>query len=426
MGLRDRLILNYDVVAEDDTVTCPLCEEVADTAITCTNCMNYAYCQSCIKTWLETNNSCPHCVHAWNPDSLPRNRTAQRIIDKLPSRCDIESCTFKGPYESVILHIQNCEYLRTDCRNKHLGCTDTPHKKDVETEPCPYDNVSCEFCASSMLRKELNPHLHKCEKASKCKHCQIFTQVAIATSHRRTCSNAPVPCNNSKCTTILPRAEIKQHMASCPYRVKKYSKPILLKLRLSPLSAIRPPKFSLVHLDEIAFKPSQQPQYTFKDYVQEKNPQKRCPYCATAFTNWSEHETNCEQIPTKCKHCKKKMPKSQLALHEQVKCKKASARCTYCKAKVKLTNLQNHEKQRCPMRRVKCTKEWECKWEGLVSQYKNHKCLNNVVLPPVVTVVDSILGKRSFNNFMSGEVVDLTDDADDIEIIEIDKIPRLA
>jgi NifB/MoaA-like Fe-S oxidoreductase len=119
------------------------------------------------------------------------------------------------------------------------------------------------------------------------------------------------------------------------------------------------------------------------------------------------------------------MPKSQLALHEQVKCKKASARCTYCKAKVKLTNLQNHEKQRCPMRRVKCTKEWECKWEGLVSQYKNHKCLNNVILPPVVTVVDSILGKRSFNSFMSGEVVDLTDDTDDIEIIEIDKVPRL-
>ncbi|CAG2105877.1 unnamed protein product [Medioppia subpectinata] len=126
-----------DLSAEDrDEYTCSICQQIFDTPVTTTCCLQ-TFCEDCIIKWLKTNTTCPY-----DRKPLTRKGLSQspRIIVNTLGRFKIE-----------------CDYWEVGCR-KVIKLSDLPQ----HTVNCRYKLTNCSICvpkSEDQILAECRRHL---------------------------------------------------------------------------------------------------------------------------------------------------------------------------------------------------------------------------------------------------------------------------
>ncbi|XP_078505855.1 TNF receptor-associated factor 5 [Lissotriton helveticus] len=155
----------------------------------------HRFCHKCVTSLREHNEqpTCPLDKEIIRPHEVFQDNCCKREVLNLLVFCkNVPDCNVKvtlGRYQD---HLKQCSYEITKCSND--GCRD------------------------EILRKDLNEHLqcHCKFREETCDHCkQSMVAVNLKTHVENYCVSYPVSCPN-KCTKVLPRAEIDDHLSMCP------------------------------------------------------------------------------------------------------------------------------------------------------------------------------------------------------------------
>ena len=197
-----------------------------------TECCGQHYCDSCLKKWLERNNSCPHC----------RKKDFQNILDKamireikeFKVRCTnkTKGCKWVDELGALKDHLESdngCDYVMVTCSNHvalpTLLCGLSIFWESIRTK---------RSCEEVMERRHLTHHQeNEClYRQYTCQYCgYIDTYDAIAGSgeirnegskircgsnHYSQCYEYPSECPNECGAENIKRKDMKIHRENCP------------------------------------------------------------------------------------------------------------------------------------------------------------------------------------------------------------------
>jgi hypothetical protein len=127
----------------NDELKCSICHRPFELPVSTEIC-EHTFCQKCIKTWLEENQTCSSCRQTvLFSNFIPvTNRIVLNLLNRIPVRCilcrqiNIERGNFKDHKEQCIKRIVSCS-------SSSLSCTWTGRQDELSQHErtCPYRKV---------------------------------------------------------------------------------------------------------------------------------------------------------------------------------------------------------------------------------------------------------------------------------------------
>ena len=101
--INDETIIKNEVyLAFQDSITCPICQNILISPYMCMNCQN-VYCKKCIDDWSKRDNKCPNrCENPNYRKSIEKNNA----LSKLKFKC--KKCEMELLYDQVQSHVDTC------------------------------------------------------------------------------------------------------------------------------------------------------------------------------------------------------------------------------------------------------------------------------------------------------------------------------
>ena len=168
----------YDIVLTEidkstlETITCPICLNLAWDIIDCSNC-GFIFCKKCIdESIAKVDNSCPVCRQS--PFQSTECKTIKKIISKYKLKCPNIPCNENPEYSEYITHQEKCKFRKYHCNNE--GCN-FETINDIESMKahslsCQYKRIICQYCNESLKEIDFVNHLNnKCNKIIDCPDC---------------------------------------------------------------------------------------------------------------------------------------------------------------------------------------------------------------------------------------------------------------
>lgn len=155
----------------------------------------HRFCQHCILSLRELNSVpiCPVDKEVIKTQEVFKDNCCKREVLNLYVYCkNAPGCSAKmilGRYQD---HLQQCPFQAIPCSNKD--------------------------CGEAVLRRDLQEHLSTdCRfREERCLYCRKDVVVVNLQNHEENlCPEFPVSCPN-KCSQIIPRTEVDEHLAVCP------------------------------------------------------------------------------------------------------------------------------------------------------------------------------------------------------------------
>jgi len=160
----------YDVqVVENysEELNCGICHLIIKDATH--GCVNHVFCKSCLHQHIqhgvrdEGRVMCPGgCKEVVQLDLQPNN-FANRMINKLKTKCKNDLCQWKGDLLDLVKdHQTNCDYSLVSCNNE--GCEIKFLKKDFlqHANDCLLQLVECMYCQNHAVKMNKESHEVEC------------------------------------------------------------------------------------------------------------------------------------------------------------------------------------------------------------------------------------------------------------------------
>ena len=221
-----------DTIAYKKKYCCNICTKVLRDA-RLTVCCGQHYCDSCLKKWLEENNSCPHCRKRGFQSVL--NKAMIPEIKEFKVRCTNKEkgCKWVGELGSLKHHLESdngCDYVMVKCmistkKNSIINnllmtaifgrcestcgavmkrCRLTHHQKNE----CIFRQYKCQYCAyvdtydaiagSGKMRNEIS----------------VIVPISVGNHYDR-CTEYPQKCPNECGEKNIKRKDIVTHRKAC-------------------------------------------------------------------------------------------------------------------------------------------------------------------------------------------------------------------
>ena len=160
--------INIDLVDINDLklsehFKCPICTELIDSPITCTNC-SCLFGEVCLESWLKNGSkSCPFgCPKFIKKDKTDHNLI--KILNEIIVTCGNENCNEMISKENYFLHMNNCENIDYKCCAKDCKITGTKTTTAYHSLfECDLTTLKCKFCKKRILAKNHKDHLISCK-----------------------------------------------------------------------------------------------------------------------------------------------------------------------------------------------------------------------------------------------------------------------
>ncbi|KAI6242351.1 Trf-1 [Aphelenchoides fujianensis] len=187
----DRTAANpdFDVVFIDDVpaeLECAVCNQVLriPQKLPC----DHLFCLACLQGLTE----CPTCGKTFKPEALREDKATARRIQQLAVKCSFfdNGCVWTGTLKELKAHAISCEFLDTICPR---GCGEVFPRRDEQQHlaVCPRKTVPCAHCGKEVSERSMKTHL-------------------------KLCPAMIINCPNLCGLEMKTRAEIQQHLPSCP------------------------------------------------------------------------------------------------------------------------------------------------------------------------------------------------------------------
>lgn len=115
-------------------LVCQICQNIPHPSHCLeTTCCGYIFCESCIKTWTQSNNKCPICRIDINTN-IRNIEICNKLLCRLLYNIDIKcpnNCNWQGKWDELKNHYKVCEGLLYECKYKNLGCKYIGTNKDI-------------------------------------------------------------------------------------------------------------------------------------------------------------------------------------------------------------------------------------------------------------------------------------------------------
>jgi hypothetical protein len=164
-------------VSVSDELICGLCLDILNDPHQCTN--GHLYCKKCITDCLKSYKVCPSCKCEIDPEKIPKNLYAKKVIQCLPSLCPslvglskdqfCEGCDWVGEF-----YLRDKHYV-TECgQNLVIECIcgkkfRSKEDSDMHAAECLFAIARCDNCATNFLRSDLKTHQVACfETSTRC------------------------------------------------------------------------------------------------------------------------------------------------------------------------------------------------------------------------------------------------------------------
>ena len=215
---------SFTFVKEPETwFACIICQELAAAPLQ-TTCCAQTLCKQCTDTCRKRNlETCPYCREAhW--ETSPDARLT-RLIGDLSVLCHnhLKGCQWQGELRDMQNHLsRKCDFELIQCP---AGCSlmiERRHLAQHAQVECLDARVTCFFCSSTMLTRELLYHHHKvCANwpalcPNMCKEGKSWTRSELTRHLQAGCDEETVKCKYAcaGCSVQLKRMELKGHMQS--------------------------------------------------------------------------------------------------------------------------------------------------------------------------------------------------------------------
>ena len=159
---------NYDYVDEAYELRCSICKEIFESPKE-TPC-RHRYCQKCIETWLEKQNTCPYCRQALSKQQLVSS-SVEHLVEELQVYCtkknhkdckNRKGCDWKGRRADLSIHLEN-DCTHNFCENSTKGCVWEGSKKQLLghlKNECGFVVISCpKKCGLSVAKFLVEEHI---------------------------------------------------------------------------------------------------------------------------------------------------------------------------------------------------------------------------------------------------------------------------
>jgi len=87
---------------------CPICTNLFTSPLRL-HC-GHSFCQSCIGTWMERENTCPECRERFNMKTSHRDRLIEGVISDMKAKCKYRGCSWEGKFGNWQEHCQRCNF----------------------------------------------------------------------------------------------------------------------------------------------------------------------------------------------------------------------------------------------------------------------------------------------------------------------------
>ena len=152
----------------DESLHCVICREVLKDPVQCRR-DEHHFCRNCITVHLRHSPNCPTCKDPLTVETLARpQRFLANILSNLKISCENSERGCREVFElgSLDTHVATCGFSPVPCSNNQ--CEEIISRRDKEIHEnlvCDFRRVKCDYCAQTMLYKDLMQHnsTHTCE-----------------------------------------------------------------------------------------------------------------------------------------------------------------------------------------------------------------------------------------------------------------------
>lgn len=85
---------------------CPICTNLFTTPLRL-HC-GHSFCQTCISTWIQRENTCPECRERFSLKTAHRDRLIEGVISDMKAKCKYTGCPWVGKFGNWQEHCEKC------------------------------------------------------------------------------------------------------------------------------------------------------------------------------------------------------------------------------------------------------------------------------------------------------------------------------
>eukprot|EP00049_Salpingoeca_infusionum_P000305 m.38889 g.38889 ORF g.38889 m.38889 type:complete len:444 (-) comp10261_c1_seq2:453-1784(-) len=146
----------------DELLRCPVCALTIRDAVQCPQ--QHCFCQVCLESALEHQESCPVCRVSMVVEDIEPNRIVRTMVDRLKVKCPNETrgCEDVCAIAGHAAHLRQCLLALVPC--PHQGCDVSVLRRDLQQHEaqCPHRIIRCQECSDSFQAKD--KEMHSCVK----------------------------------------------------------------------------------------------------------------------------------------------------------------------------------------------------------------------------------------------------------------------
>ncbi|WVQ73093.1 hypothetical protein IAR50_002656 [Cryptococcus sp. DSM 104548] len=213
----------YDYVEHvDPNLVCAICQSALVDPVTTGSC-KHTFCRDCITRAISHNPQCPIDRSALTLSSLrDTEQLVKLMLDELKVRCGAEGCGMVLQRGLFLAHLRSCPQAIVTCVDDDCGLSMTrqrmPHHR---TYDCFQRRMECKKCGTILVFKDQTAHANDecCDQSTE--SCDLCGETLGSDSHMHKwrCTQVLVACphSNRGCSSIVPRASVESHLATCPF-----------------------------------------------------------------------------------------------------------------------------------------------------------------------------------------------------------------
>ena len=188
-----------------------------------TECCGQHYCDSCLKKWLERNNSCPQCRKKDFQSMLNREKIREINVFKVRCTHKEKGCKWVGQLGALKDHLESdngCDYVMVKCSNTAYNvkqmrspltkCGAAMERRllaDHQKNECLYRQYKCQYCGHVDTYDAI---------AGRSKVRNEGSKIRRGRNHYSECTQYPLKCPNKCGAENIKRKDMEEHKETCP------------------------------------------------------------------------------------------------------------------------------------------------------------------------------------------------------------------
>jgi len=176
---------------------CIICKNLVPFEKDCTLhiCCDGCICISCYRKILDDPNAkCPKCNMLFAKLMFPITSLNKKVslIRKIKVKCSVPKCSWVGPFDEVIAHMEKCDFQEIDCPRKCGQKFLFKDKMEHLKNKCELRKIRCEFCNERIPFKSTEEHKAGCnQRPVICALCGQRNKAFMDDAHKGRCEKNP-------------------------------------------------------------------------------------------------------------------------------------------------------------------------------------------------------------------------------------------